>query len=104
MTTRQNKFAKRIRLEVIFKLGAVCVKCGCKNIEQLQIDHICGRDYSLGVLSSSARSSRYRREFSEGKLRVLCGKCNRSERKVSENGAFIPTSTESLLLTAEMPF
>jgi len=37
-----NKYARKIRVDVLDKLGGVCVKCGCNNKAALEINHING--------------------------------------------------------------
>jgi hypothetical protein len=60
---------------LVEKLGGKCVECG--STDDLEIDHMDGRDWEPRALSSTMRAARYWREYEEGvRLRVLCSSCN----------------------------
>lgn len=99
--SRQAVYCQRVRAELLEKLGGKCVKCGEDNQEELEFDHIYGRAYEARKLSSSARMARYKREAAANKLRILCGDCNKAERKKNDAGAHVKTG-ELIPLTMEM--
>ena len=100
---RNTVRAKKIRAELVEKMGGVCVKCGA--VDNLQFDHIDGARWRHNELSYLARMNRYKREHELGLLRLLCGDCNRAERKQDDRGRFIPTAHASLVpLTADLPY
>lgn len=79
MGKRQREWAIRKRQELVQLLGGVCANCG--STEDLEIDHINGRDYKLEETSSDQRVTRYWREYNAGvPLRVLCADCNKKLR------------------------
>jgi hypothetical protein len=59
------------------ELSGACALCGSG--EDLEIDHPEGVTYDPAKLSSSQRVSRYRAEAREGRVRVLCARCNGSD-------------------------
>lgn len=67
------------RLALIKSLGGKCVECGRKN--RLEIDHIEGRDWDPAKKSRWSRVAIYEREAREGKLQVLCKRCNKVKGK-----------------------
>ena len=67
--------AYRRRLAIIDRLGGQCAKCRSK--KNLEIDHINGRNWDLAKKSRWSRVVIYEREEKEGKLQVLCRKCNK---------------------------
>jgi len=75
---RQKIWAKKARLQLIQQLGGACVRCGAKR--KLELDHIIPRDYKIEKYGSDRRISIYRREAAEGKLQVLCAKCNKAKQ------------------------
>lgn len=98
--SRQAEYAQRTRLELLALLGPKCALCKENRIDELEFDHINGRDYDPRKLSSSSRMARYKREAANGELRVLCGPCNRMVRKTHENGSHCRTN-ETPLRTME---
>lgn len=62
------------RSTLVKKLGGKCVHCG--STRRLEIDHIHGRDYVARELSSNQRLCLYFREAREGKVQLLCKRCN----------------------------
>jgi len=76
-TARHASWAQRKREDLIEKLGGKCVKCGTR--EDLEIDHINGRDWNPREYSQKGRVIRYCREFVLGLLQVLCGTCNKEK-------------------------
>jgi 5-methylcytosine-specific restriction endonuclease McrA len=103
--SRQTRYARALRAKLIVQLGGQCKNCGCDDPDELEFDHIHGVQYQHNRLSYSARMKRYEREAALDQLRLLCGPCNRAERKKNDNGEFIATRHHSLVpLTKEMPF
>lgn len=79
MGKRQREWAIKKRQELVDLLGGVCANCG--STEDLEIDHINGRDYKLEEVAFDQRTTRYWREYREGvPLRVLCSDCNKKLR------------------------
>lgn len=76
MGIRQREWAKRARAMLVVAMGGACEKCGSRAYSELEFDHIGERTWDAAKVSSSHRISIYRREFSEGKLRLLCRTCN----------------------------
>lgn len=74
MGRRQRTWAKRAYDRLLLQLGGRCALCG--SLSGLSIDHIDGCTYIHSKLEWSHRISVYRREAKEGKLQVLCAKCN----------------------------
>jgi 5-methylcytosine-specific restriction endonuclease McrA len=75
MGLRQRIWAAKRRAELIEALGGKCVQCG--SVEDLQIDHINGRDWAVERVEWSWRISIYWAEYRAGvKLQCLCGDCN----------------------------
>lgn len=70
---RARTYKKRRRV-LIRTLGGVC--SNCKSSSQLELDHICGRDYDIKQLNRWTRIARYEREAADGLLQVLCKSCN----------------------------
>lgn len=102
---RQTLYARRIKAELIERLGGKCELCPCADPDALEFDHIDGRDWTVNRLSYSARLAKYQREAEDGLLRLLCGPCNRAVRVVNDNGKWVPTSArKELPRTAEIPF
>lgn len=75
MGRRQREWAVRARAQLVQDLGGVCVHCGDQS--RLELDHKKGTEVVLRTLESSARVSMYRREAAQGKLQVLCRRCNK---------------------------
>lgn len=88
---RNTVAAQKIRDELIKKLGGFCVLCGEDDPAKMEFDHTHGRDWTPNKLSYRQRLTRYRREAEQGLIRLLCGTCNREQRKKNDNGAFVPT-------------
>ena len=88
MGKRQREWARRKRAELIKTLGERCTKCGA--VDNLEVDHIIGRDYTLNKLSQDQRISRYTKELALGQLQLLCDNCNRQKGYESQrDGTFI---------------
>ena len=89
MAKRQREWARRTYDKLILQLGGKCVECG--SLSALTIDHIEGCDFDHNKIEWSHRVSIYRREALEGKLQVLCEKCNskkgRPEPKPDDDGS-----------------
>ena len=82
-TQRKALRAYQRRLALIDQLGGKCVKC--KTQKRLELDHINGRDWEPNKKSRWTRIVIYEREAKEGKLQVLCRKCN--AKKGKSNGS-----------------
>ena len=89
---RNTVRAKKVRAELIAKLGGGCARCGEANEEKLEFDHIHGRDYYPRDLSYLQRLNRYAQEAEAGLIRLLCKECNLAVRKTADNGRHIPTN------------
>lgn len=74
MGLRQRRWAKKAYEKLLLQLGGRCVQCG--RLDELSIDHIDGCEWTRHRVEWSHRVSIYRREAKEGKLQVLCLKCN----------------------------
>lgn len=70
--------AQRLRAELIAKLGGKCVRCGAT--EEIEFDHIHGRDWEPRLHSQLQRLQVYAREIAAGKIQLLCGTCNLAKR------------------------
>lgn len=104
---RHTQEAKKIRAALLAKLGGKCVLCQKDDPDKLEFDHINGRNYEPRKLSYKMRMIRYRREAAKGELRLLCGDCNRRERKTNDNGQYVPTAVfvnGEVLRTGHIPF
>lgn len=90
MGKRQRDWARRAYDRLIIELGGKCAQCGV--LSALTIDHIDGCEFEHQKLEWSFRVSVYRREAKEGKLQVLCEKCNqkkgRPEPKPDDDGQY----------------
>lgn len=76
MGNRQREWARRVRDELITKLGGKCQRCG--STDELEFDHICGeKPWVAKDKEWSHRISIYRKEAMDGKLQLLCSVCNR---------------------------
>lgn len=64
----------RMRRALLAALGDCCACCGSQ--EQLEIDHINGREWTPSKVGFVQRLRIYRQEMKEGKLQVLCKPCN----------------------------
>jgi hypothetical protein len=100
---RNTIAAKKIRADLLEKLGAFCVDCGEDAEDKLEFDHINGRDYEARKLSYRQRMIRYRREAARGELAVVCSDCNLKRRKKNDNGQHVPTICD-VSLTNNIPF
>ena len=64
--------AKRRRVALIARLGAVCQDGFCFEVTRLEFDHINGRDWTPSALSALQRILRYEADAAAGLLRLLC--------------------------------
>lgn len=107
---RNTAAARKKKEALIERLGGKCQKCG--TTENLQFDHIHGRDYNPNKLSYKHRLTVYEREAAEGKLQLLCEAHNLKARVRFENGRFARTehkdqitrTTEIDLDDTDIPF
>ena len=85
------------RLEIIEKLGGKCAECGTKGSKKnkLELDHIHGRDWQPKKKSRWMRLVIYRREAAEGKLQVLCSKCNKKKGYSGDGRVYTGNQTGS---------
>ena len=72
MGARQQAWAKRVWNEMVEALGGICYHKDCDETDDLQIDHIAGKDWTANKVEWSWRMSIYRKEMKEGKLQLLC--------------------------------
>lgn len=70
----QRIWARKAYDRLLLQLGGRCTVCG--SLSGLTVDHIDGCPYSHRKLEWSYRISVYRREAAQGKLQILCKKCN----------------------------
>lgn len=80
MSSRQILWANRAKSKLIRAMGSRCWNPDCPSEAPLEIDHPHGRDWKPSKKSFSHRISIYRREWLEGKVRLLCKDCNASHR------------------------
>ena len=73
----RSERAHALRAFLFSELGPVCKLCGAT--EDLQFDFIKSDGGKHHSLSHPDRQRAYLVEFTRSNLRVLCGKCNRSE-------------------------
>jgi 5-methylcytosine-specific restriction endonuclease McrA len=73
---KQSAYFERKRKDLIRRMGGQCVKCGERKYDLLEIDHTNGRDWEPKKTSRSKRYRFYEKEWIEGKIRILCRKCN----------------------------
>ena len=107
MAHRTTIYAREIRDRLRDALGMKCALCGETDQDKLQFDHIRGAHFVHNRLSYSARMKRYEREHELGLIRLLCGDCNRAERRRDDSGRHIRTieAVNGLIpLTPDMPF
>lgn len=71
---RQREWAAKKRAELIEQLGGCCVDCG--KTRRLEFHHTVPRTWVANRLSRWARMVRYIREAAEGKITLLCRRCN----------------------------
>ena len=72
--SKSNKWAEKIRCELLLMLGGYCKLCGV--IKDLEFDHVIPIDWTPSAKSQSQRAAEYRREFQKGNLQILCKKCH----------------------------
>lgn len=77
MSLRQRIWANKAKARLVQEMGAICWCCGSG--EPLEIDHIDGRKWSIRKTEFSHRICRYRREWKEGKVQLLCPACNKAK-------------------------
>lgn len=88
----------RIKATLIADMGGQCAECGITY--NLTIDHPYGRDWVPRKVSSYQRWLRYRREYYQGLVRLLCAECNNRIRPNRNNKPQIPlTVTDPVLQT-----
>jgi hypothetical protein len=72
--------------EVIARLGNHCQRCGCRDAELLQVDHVDG-DGSVERKAKGGQQAIYRRIMKgDGNYRCLCAGCNCRLRHKSKAG------------------
>lgn len=92
MAHRNTIRAKKLRGELIERLGGKCDLCPCTEESELQFDHKNGTDWVLNKLSYLQRMNLYVREAAQEKLRLLCGVCNRKVRVPGDGKAWQRTA------------
>jgi 5-methylcytosine-specific restriction endonuclease McrA len=83
MGLRQRAWANRAKAKLIAELGGECVMCG--TTEDLEIDHLYKREWSIRNTEFSWRISKYRKEAALGLLQLLCGDCNKFKGRPTED-------------------
>lgn len=89
MSRRQRDWANRAKAKLIADLGGKCVMC--ETTENLEIDHIYRREWSICGTEFSWRISKYRKEAKAKLLQLLCGSCNKFRGRPTEDAPKIPT-------------
>lgn len=81
-TTRsKSKRAQERREALIQKLGGRCANIDCESpLENLELDHIHGRDWNVIDYSQMGRVRKYEKEAAAGLLQVLCASCNKKKQ------------------------
>ena len=74
---RKKRYADKWRYWLFETLGFRCDRCG--EDRDLQFDHQDGRNWKLSHFNISDRIRRYVKDYRNGNLRLLCGKCNRMD-------------------------
>lgn len=76
----RQDLADRLRVSLLCVLAPEwrCAKCGKVHaVDELEVDHIDGRNWSGRAISRLQRAKRYWSEFLAGvRLRALCRSCN----------------------------
>lgn len=80
MKLQVNKTPRKViyrqkRAAFVVQLGGCCAQCG--STENLEFDHPYGRDWIARKHDQLTRLRLYRRDFSQGNLRLLCSDCNK---------------------------
>lgn len=70
---RRNQYYK-LRDKLIEDMGGKCEICG--STVKLEVDHKDGRDWDLHKPNRLTRIRRYRKEWEQRLVRLLCKKCN----------------------------
>jgi 5-methylcytosine-specific restriction endonuclease McrA len=66
---------KRARRKLIAELGGKCVECG--QTRKLEFHHTLTRTWIARKVSRWVRIARYRREWEQGCIVLLCSQCNK---------------------------
>jgi 5-methylcytosine-specific restriction endonuclease McrA len=77
MGKRQRKWARKVRLFILDKLGGKCAKCG--TTENLELDTIIPTGHTITQREQSQLACHYRRQLKENNLQILCKKHNRQK-------------------------
>lgn len=77
--SRHTRYARKLRDWLIEQLGGVCVQCG--STDDLQFDHIDPQTRTWSCHGTGFKLSmlRYRRDYLNGLLQLLCGACNKQK-------------------------
>lgn len=84
---------KKLRLNVLSRLGAKCAHCGFNDQRALQVDHIDGGGYAERKVIGQTRilTSLLKMERPELKYQILCANCNWIKRAENfENKSPLP--------------
>ena len=77
---REKVLAEQIRQQLLKQLGSCCAICGEDKTRRLEFDHPAGRDWEVEKYNRYNRMLRYQKEAAEGKLRILCRRCNAKDK------------------------
>ena len=86
----------QIRMQLYAALGGKCAMCA--STQQLEVNHIRGKDYDANKLNSLARVRRYLDEYIAGvPMNLLCKPCNggflnvpRALHRITPSPLFLP--------------
>ena len=75
---KHREYRKKLRLEIIEKLGGICVVCGQDKEPYLQIDHVCndGNAHRKQVGQEGVYNDIKRQGFPKDKYQILCANCH----------------------------
>jgi 5-methylcytosine-specific restriction endonuclease McrA len=81
-----GEYLAKKRQKLLIMMGGVCAACGEDDLALLEIDHIEDRQYEPRQLSRTKRLKMYEEEYRQGRVRLLCSSCNKSNEYRKHNG------------------
>ena len=85
----QRTYIRKLRQEVIKKLGGKCVRCGFTDVRALQVDHVNGGGTREKKSLSSLAFTHRILEDTKGNYQLLCANCNWIKRYEKKENAKI---------------